>query len=261
MERRFTFDAVAELYEAARPGYPAALFEQVSSTAGLKAGDCVLEIGCGTGKATRPFAERGARVVALEPGANLLDVARRSLAGLPNIEFVGRTFEDWPLEPARFKLVFAAQSFHWIAPEVQFAKAALALAPGGVLAVFGNTVMPLNPPLREHINRIYARLAPALLDSESARGGRWYLPDGGLAELFATLPPSFHAPAHHGYVWSRPYTAQTYADFLCTQSGHQLLPTEQREALLEEIANAITGVGGTITVPFECHLYTATRRP
>src|ERR1700690_651402 len=129
MERRFTFDAVAELYEAARPGYPPGLFEQASFRANMRPGDAVLEIGCGTGRATRPFAERGFRVVALEPGANLLRVARRSLADLPNIQFISKTFEDWFLEPARFKLVFAAQSFHWITPDVQFSKAALALAP------------------------------------------------------------------------------------------------------------------------------------
>jgi ubiquinone/menaquinone biosynthesis C-methylase UbiE len=257
MERRFTFDSVAELYDATRPGYPDSLIEQVVLTADLRPGDSVLEIGCGTGKATRPFVQRGLRVVALEPGANLLNIARRSLADLPNIEFVGKTFEDWPLEPARFKLIFAAQSFHWIAPEVQFSKAAFALAPGGVLAVFANTVMPLNPPLQEEIERIYARIAPSLIGNEFAR--TWYLPKGGLAQLFDKPPPPLAAPTHHGYAWSRSCTTETFTDYLSTQSNHQMLPAEQRDALLSEISSVIGARGGVIEVPFQTDLYMAVR--
>jgi SAM-dependent methyltransferase len=258
MERRFTFDAVADLYEAVRPGYPAVLVDQIWSTARLAAGDPVLELGCGTGKATRLFAERGVHVVALDPGANLLGVARRALADFPNIDFVATTFEDWPLEPGDFKLVFAAQSFHWIAPEIQFSKAAEALAPGGVLAVFGNTVMPLDPPLQEQIDRIYARVAPTLIDKGFA--GAWYLEGGGLSRLFETVPAPLGTPMHHGYAWSRNYTAADFADYLCTQSSHQLLPTAQREDLLSEIGNAILARGGVVELRFECHLYMAVRR-
>jgi SAM-dependent methyltransferase len=259
MERRFTFDTVADLYEAVRPGYPAALFDQIWATARLSAGDPVLELGCGTGKATRPLAERGVQVVALEPGANLVSVARRTLADLPNIDFVATTFEDWPLETNRFKLVFAAQSFHWIAPEVQFSKAAKALVPGGVLAVFGNTVMPLESPLREQVNDIYARVAPALIDKGFA--GAWYLEGNGLNRLFDTVPAPLGTPMHHGYAWRQSYTAAAFADYLCTQSSHQLLPAAQREDLLSEISKAIVAQGGAVELRFECHLYTAVRRP
>ena len=258
MERRFTFDAIAELYDASRPVYPDALIEQASLTASLRPGDPVLEVGCGTGKATRPFARRGFRVVALEPGANLLNVARRSLAEFPNIEFISATFEDWPLEPARFKLIFAAQSYHWISPDVQFSKAALALAPGGVLAVFANTVMPLDSPLGDEIERIYARTAPGLIGNEFARN--WYLAGGGLSQLFDALPEPLGAPAHHGYAWSRSYTAEAYTQFLCTQSNHQMLPAAQREDLLSQIGEAVVARGGTIVLPFETHLFTAVRK-
>ena len=59
MEQRFQFDEIANLYEAARPGYPDALIEDVVSYADLKLNDRILEVGCGTGQATKSFARQG----------------------------------------------------------------------------------------------------------------------------------------------------------------------------------------------------------
>lgn len=65
-----SFDAVAVQYAAARPGYPPALFDAVEELAGQPlAGARVLDVGAGTGIATRLLAERGAWVTAVEPGA------------------------------------------------------------------------------------------------------------------------------------------------------------------------------------------------
>jgi hypothetical protein len=33
------------------------------------------------------------------------------------------TFEEWELELERFNAVLAATSFHWVSPEVRYAKA------------------------------------------------------------------------------------------------------------------------------------------
>src|SRR5215204_2198587 len=64
-----TFDTGAELYERARPGYPRQLFADLAMSTGLRAaGARVLEVGAGTGQATRGLLECGWSVVALEPG-------------------------------------------------------------------------------------------------------------------------------------------------------------------------------------------------
>jgi SAM-dependent methyltransferase len=94
---RAIFDEAAELYDRARPGYPAALFDDLAELTPLRPGSRVLEIGPGTGQATLPLAERGYQVVAVELGADLAAVARRKLAGFPNVEVVTAAFEDWPL--------------------------------------------------------------------------------------------------------------------------------------------------------------------
>ena len=59
MEERFAFDQIANVCKVARPDYPEALIEDVVSYADLKQSDHILEVGCGTGQATKSFAKRG----------------------------------------------------------------------------------------------------------------------------------------------------------------------------------------------------------
>ena len=93
---RTTFSEAAELYDRMRPGYPRAVFEELAEFGRLGPGSRVLEIGCGTGQATLPLAQRGYRVTAVELGAELAAIARRKLASFPGVEVVVSAFEDWP---------------------------------------------------------------------------------------------------------------------------------------------------------------------
>ena len=71
----------------------------------------MLEVGCATGKATRPLAARGLRVTCVELGPALAERARASLAHLSGVEVVQAAFEQWePPAAARFDLVAAATS-------------------------------------------------------------------------------------------------------------------------------------------------------
>src|SRR6185437_598729 len=81
MEQRFAFDQVASVYRAVRPDYPDALVDDVVSYAALKPNDRILEVGCGTGQATKGFAKRGFPILATDPGAEMLRGAREGLAG------------------------------------------------------------------------------------------------------------------------------------------------------------------------------------
>lgn len=65
---RETFDEVAELCDRARPRYPEVLFDDLVSLASLGVGSRVVEVGLGTGQATRPLAERGLPITAVELG-------------------------------------------------------------------------------------------------------------------------------------------------------------------------------------------------
>jgi SAM-dependent methyltransferase len=129
------FDDIAAEYDRHRPAYPDGLVDQACRAGGIGSGDLVLEVGCGTGQLTRSLAGRGLRVLALEPGTNLISLARQNLEGAGEVEFVNARFEDAPLPRERFRAVFSASAFHWVDPEVSWQRAADALVPGGTLAL------------------------------------------------------------------------------------------------------------------------------
>jgi len=132
--QRTLFDGVADLYQAARPGYPAELVEFVVATAGLAAGSAVVEIGCGTGQLTERLAGYRFRLTATDIGPSMIAEARRRLAGQA-VEFQASSFEDLAAADASLDLVICGSAFHWIDPEVRFAKSARLLRPGGWLAL------------------------------------------------------------------------------------------------------------------------------
>ena len=124
MQLNETFETVAELYDRARPRYPAALFADLHALAGLTNGSRVLEIAPGTG-------------VAVTAGTDPVDGGRLFSADSPwNTTAEGAPAEDYPLEAASFDLVCCATAFSWLDPAVRVDKSALALRPGGFLGVW-----------------------------------------------------------------------------------------------------------------------------
>src|SRR5437660_10369184 len=99
---RATFDEAPELYDRVRPGYPPALFADLALLADLVPGARLLEIGCGTGQATEPLAERGYAIVAVELGLGGAAGARRRVAAFPSVSVAVAPFEHWPLPVHRF---------------------------------------------------------------------------------------------------------------------------------------------------------------
>jgi ubiquinone/menaquinone biosynthesis C-methylase UbiE len=136
-ERQYgkVFDEVAAEYDRNRPMYPDELVDQACQAAGIGAGDHVLEIGCGSGQLTRSLAARGLNVTALEPGKNLMALARKNLEGAGAVEFINARFEDAPLPHEHFRAVFSASALHWVDPKVGWRKIADVLVPGGTLAL------------------------------------------------------------------------------------------------------------------------------
>jgi len=261
MEQRFTFDQVASVYRASRPDYPEALVDDVVSYADLKPGDPVLEVGCGTGQATRSFATRDLQIVAIDPGAEMVRAARETLANFDNVELIEATFEAlsqdnqvWSQDKSPFRLIIAAQSWHWVSPEVRFVKAAKMLSSNGSLAVFGHVPVGLPTALREQFREISLR--------HTGRWGpppeAWYLPSGPFKGWFDESG-LFGPVDHRCYPWKWQHTTSSYANFLSTRSDIRMLTPSIREQLLSEISKAIDGHGGGFEVDYETHLYIARR--
>jgi SAM-dependent methyltransferase len=137
--RALNFGEVAEAYERFRPGYPDSLFELVATYAGHPL-RTALEIGAGTGKATRLFAGHGIAVTATDPDPAMLDELRKHVPA-PTVR---ASFEELPLGD-RYDLVYAAAALHWTRPEGRWPRMAALLNPGGVVASFGGPFQLADP--------------------------------------------------------------------------------------------------------------------
>lgn len=242
-EQRLVFDEVAELYDRARPGYPEALAAEVRELAGLAPGDRILEVGCGTGQATRLFAGPGLAMTCLEPGPGMAALARSNLAGFPDLEVLETSFEDWSCEDGAFALLISAQAFHWVRPEVRFVKAARALRRGGAIALFWNLPFVGDDAVHRAIQEQYARHAPHLLPEARSSG-----PAHVLAAEELRASDRFGELQQRSYPWRCAYDAETYVALMLTHSDHRMLLDAQRQALHGGIRAAIESQGGEVTV-------------
>jgi SAM-dependent methyltransferase len=240
------FDEDAELYDRARPGYPAELYDDLAELAGARPGSRVLEVGCGTGQATVPLAGRGCRITAVEAGPNMAAVARRNLAGTA-AEVVTADFESWPLPAEPFDVVVSATAFHWIDPAVRTAKAADALRPGGALAVVRHQhVRGGTEEFFAEVQRCYERFDPDT--PPGLRPPRAADIDGSDHAEEVARSGRFGPTVFRRYERELTYTTSRYLDLLWTYSGHRALPEPARSGLLGCVAALIDGrFGGRVT--------------
>jgi trans-aconitate methyltransferase len=248
-EQRTVFGEVAEDYDETRPEYPDALFDAVFEYGSLRAGDRALEIGAGTGKATRAVVARRVDVLALEPAPGMATVLRKSHSAV-----LDTTFEDWTLEPRSFALVYAAQSWHWVADhDAQLHRVAETLRPHGTVALFWNGPQPHGGVLGQEIEAVYREVAPTV-DSLTTQ---WPL-DETLTELERS--EAFVDSSKVTCLWSREYSTVEYVKLMGTHSSHRMLDDASRQRLQDGVAAVIDAHGGTIDVDGRTLLYLARAR-
>jgi len=255
--RRRTFGAVAEQYDRARPGFPAAVFDEIRRHARLRSPGRLLEIGCGTGKATAPFAKAGHAITALEPSRNMATVAKKKLTRFPSVRFITAKFEQWDPPAAGFDVLFAAQSWHWLDQKKAFSKAARVLKPGGTLALFWNFAWEFERPLRKRLDAVYARFhragrKAAVYPTKKAMNDRFRRDREGI-----TASGRFDGVRMRRFFWQAEYDSRSYLDLIDTYSDHRVLPAEKRRPLYSGIEKAIRETGGTVRIRRLCVLYLA----
>lgn len=127
-----SFGQAADLYDAARPSYPAEALAWMLGAAPLD----VADVGAGTGLLTRGLIAAGHRVTAVEPDPGMLGKLVETTPGL----VAGRraAAEDLPLPDGAVDAVTAGQSFHWFDRERALPEIRRVLRDDGVLALIWN---------------------------------------------------------------------------------------------------------------------------
>lgn len=239
---RETFGSVAELYDRARPTYPAALFDDLADLAHLEPGSRVLEIGPGTGKATMELARRGYAVTGVELSPELAALARRNV---PAAEVVVADFETWEPKQTGFDAVVAFAAFHWISPPLRYAKPAKLVRPGGVLAVIhGPHVLPPDgDPFFAEVQEDYDAVVPSPDNRPPAPPEE---AEGWTREFEAS--DVFESVKEQRRLLALTYTADEFIAVLGTYSDNVALPEEQRNELFRRIhARIVARPDGIVT--------------
>ena len=128
-------------------------------------GECILDLGCGTGHLTAHIAKSGAEVVGIDSSEDMVRVASQNY---PNILFEVADARSLPYD-AEFDAVFSNAVLHWVRPpEAVIESVWRALRPGGrFVAEFGG---------ENNIRAIMTAVGHAL-DALETRGAEVYKPD------------------------------------------------------------------------------------
>ena len=134
MDPRERFTSTVDDYRRHRPDYPEALFDDWIAREGLREGDTVVEVGCGTGIAARQIAARGLRVVGVDPNVAMLEAAR---AEGGDVVYLRGDAETLPVA-GPVDAIVGGQSFHWIDLDRALPRFRKILRPGGRVMAFWN---------------------------------------------------------------------------------------------------------------------------
>ena len=247
---RTTFDREAARYHRVRPAPPETLVDAMLERGDLRSGARVLEVGCGTGQATRPLAERGLELYALELGPALAELARAYVSDL-NVTVETVAFEDY--RAARpFDALVSVQAFHWIEPTAGLAHAASLLRPGGALLLAWHLDHTQDTPFNRSAHPIHNYYeAPLKLNRPTPSPA----PERFAEALAAS--PDFSGVQVSRYAWAHRYAKVHYLDLLLTYSNVQALELSSREHFLADIALIIDEHGGQVERSYESVLLSA----
>ncbi len=257
--QRLAFGRVAELYDRARPAYPAAAVDAVIELAGLAADSAIFEVGAGTGKATALLAERGLRILAIEPDPAMAERARVNCAPFgAHVEIVESDFERWQA-PERRPAVISAQAWHWISPEVGYRRAHEALSDRGRLIAMWTVPEWDHCALRDAFAGVYRATVPDMAPNFPMH------PDNQGSSVAVDWPATIEAtewftePVVQEFAWSQEYTTPAYRELVATHQDHILLAEPGRSAVLDGIAREIEAAGGAFSMPYVTRVCAATR--
>ena len=246
-----SFGADAARYDRTRPGYPHELVDRIVTTS---PGRDVLDVGCGTGTAARQFQAAGCTVLGVEPDPRMAGLARQG-----GLEVEVARFEDWEPAGRNFDAVVAAQAWHWIEPAAGPARAAIALRPGGRLAVYWNAFAP-PPGLTREFAAVYDRVDTGLPFNPFARPPlAAYLTMCDRAAAGIGAAGAFTAPERWRWDWERRYRRDEWLEQVPTFGGHDRIAPAKLAELLAGLGDVIDAAGGSFVLPYAALAVTATR--
>jgi SAM-dependent methyltransferase len=234
------FEHVGDEYDAARPSYPAGVFDAIGALGGAQ----VLDIGAGTGIATRQLLDRGASVIAVDRGRGLL---ARAVAHTPELPVVVGDGAVLPFADASVDLVCFAQSWHWLDERSRCREAHRVLRSGGRWAAWWSHA---RADAEDWFDRYWSVIEAACPGTHrDQRDTDWGLgvAESGLFDVGDRVVVAWQRKVSIAD-WLTDQTSHSYVAAL-SQSGRRALLAELRTIVVERFPD------GTMKVPYETWLW------
>ena len=259
IQDRKQFDEVVATYNRVRPEYPPELFSDILGYVGMASSKKAIEIGAGTGKATKPFLDAGYDITAIEIGANMAEFLTKEFIQYENFKVLNVSFEEAMLANDQYDLIYAATAFHWVEAEIGCPKAFQLLKAGGVFALFRYNAVPADGgDLYEEIQAVYGKyyhkpyIRPARTAKDEYEKPSEIIRGFGFNDLkkyeFVGVTMKLYDAA-----WT--FSADDYMSLLDTYPAHKSLKDSDRISLYTGIKDAILRHGGQIDVDYVFQLY------
>jgi SAM-dependent methyltransferase len=206
----------------------------------MGAGSVVADVGAGTGKLTRLLLPTGARVVAVEPLAEM-----RAL--IEGAEVVDGTAEELPFEAESVDVITAAQSFHWFDYDRALPELHRVLRLDGFLVLVWNG-RDLEDPLQLGIEELLSELRAKVPDQQL---GRWREP--------LRTTPFFGNRMTRAFPYEQWFTADDLAARVASTSFVAALPPLEREELLVRVRALVHGRPEPFAFPYKTDVHIVPR--
>lgn len=234
--------ATSTFYEELRPGYPDSIATAVTARLGRRPGNAV-EIGSGTGKATRVIAPATRGLVCVEPSP---DMARELTQRVPHITVVEASWEEWASTgPGTFELVFGAMVWHLL-PTQRSEIAARLLTPDGILALVGRVNRVDDSSLEDRINDVFR----SVNYPQGPRHNDWIADDLRGSGYFGPITDSRHDVTQE-------LSTSDFCRLVTTFSPYRGLDPEGRRVLLDRLAETVDEAGGSVPITWITTLFLA----
>lgn len=248
-----SFDLAAEDYDRFRKPYPKEVIDQVIVESQIPPSGKILEVGCGSGRATIQLAEHGFEILAIDPGKNLLEIAQAKCKSFKSVKFLLAQFETASLPTGQFDLVFSADALHWVNPSVRYTLIAEALREAGHLCILTDSLAPSANNVTSLITEIlirrlegYSPITHEIFEANIEMQIREIESSGRFSGTRIFRVPQVET-----------FTAAQYAHSLSVWSRILILPASARRELLAEIEATINRNGGSVTQSSEFLVFIA----
>ncbi|MBT5022471.1 methyltransferase domain-containing protein [Candidatus Woesearchaeota archaeon] len=255
-----TFGNISKIYNLARPDYPEELIDDITKE--LKPNSKILDVGCGTGQATKILAKKGFQITGTDLSEEMITIAKTNC---PNANFLAGRFEDIDFnqnnqnnQTEKFDLITSGMAWHWLDKNIAYKKAHDLLNPNNP-----NSKLAIFWSYQEKEKSEIIQKVGIVLDKYSApnRGPAGSLVLESFGQTLTELKNKqdlFNNITTKSYQSNLNFTKQKYIDLVISYGWVQNLENDKQSKLIQDLNNAIEP--NEFTVPYKFILITAKKK-